>query len=702
MSAQKRHGRQLDLLAPQGGLTFRSHTEWLGWLHENLPRPKPAPSAPRVLDLFAGCGGLGLGFESVGFITHGYEMKRIPAQTYAGNLHGGCDEVTLGIGEPDGDADIIIGGPPCQPFSQIGYQRGNRDPRDGFPVFLDAVCRLRPRLAMIENVRGLLFRNKDYLLAACRELERFGYQVDARLLNAKDYGTAQNRERVVVVASTIGWKWPDPVVGEPVSAGIALGRMAFETPSEARFLTESMDRYIADYEQRSHCINPRDLHLDRPARTLTCRNLGAATSDMQRIRLPDGRRRMLTMREGARLQAFPDWFEFRGNAYEQTEQIGNAVSPLMALALARQAWTAMESPMARVARRKSADPQSLHDETAAETMVRQAVTLLVDAGMNLRDMTPLRRSRVGMAMLAVAGLRPGDAWSDARSYLRDKSSPTPSQREIQRFWNAHYGTNLKDSSYDDVKRQALIYLEADHIVMAGARNPDAPINDSTRGHALTLEALDLITSYGSKRWPEALATFQRSVPNMAKAAAERRRRVLVPILLPNGRELELTPGEHNNLQKAVISKFLGAFAPTAMVLYVADAAEKRGDQADLRVYKEEKTIESLGIPAIRKGQKMVDIIAYDPTKRWLFLIEAVHSSNPLTPVRHQQLRQTVRNCTAGRVYVTAFATKRDFRKRAAEISWETEVWIAEDPDHLIHFNGDRFFGPHDADKADPE
>ena len=95
---------------------------------------------------------------------------------------------------------------------------------------------------------------------------------------------------------------------------------------------------------------------------------------------------------------------------------------------------------------------------------------------------------------------------------------------------------------------------------------------------------------------------------------------------------------------------------------------------------------------------MVDVIAFSPERNWLFLIEAVHSSNPLTPVRHQQLRQAMVGCKAGRVYITAFATKAEFRKNAADISWETEVWIADNPDHLIHFNGDRFLGPHAGDE----
>jgi DNA (cytosine-5)-methyltransferase 1 len=329
-----------------GGRTFRDNVDWLSWLEDCLPRPRSAADAPFAVDLFAGCGGLALGFEVAGIRTRGYEMKETAARTYAENLHGDVERVMLDIGLPDfkeGEVDLVMGGPPCQPFSQTGRQRGNRDPRDGFPIFLDTVARLRPKLALVENVRGLLFRNRDYFGQVARELERLGYQVDARLLNALDFGAPQNRERVVIVAHHGTWEWPEPVVQEPVTARHAVGDTAQTIPRDAKFLTASMDEYIADYERRSKCINPRDLHLDRPARTLTCRNFGGATADMHRVRLPDGRRRMLTVREGARLQGFPDWFEFHGSRSEQTEQIGNAVSPLMSLALGRAAVKALSA-----------------------------------------------------------------------------------------------------------------------------------------------------------------------------------------------------------------------------------------------------------------------------------------------------------------------------------------------------------------------
>jgi DNA (cytosine-5)-methyltransferase 1 len=106
------------------------------------------------------------------------------------------------------------------------------------------------------------------------------------------------------------------------------------TPAESKFLTESQNVYIAKYEKASFCINPRDLYPDKPARTLTCRNLAAATGDMQRVKINDGRRRRLLIREAARLQSFPDWFEFTGNETSQFYQIGNAVPPLLAYQLA--------------------------------------------------------------------------------------------------------------------------------------------------------------------------------------------------------------------------------------------------------------------------------------------------------------------------------------------------------------------------------
>lgn len=299
-----------------------------------------------ALDLFAGCGGLALGFESEGFRTVGYEMDRDAAETYSRNLDGECHEVFL---TPDFDfpsADIIIGGPPCQPFSVGGHQLGLKDSRDGFPAFIAAVKKVRPKFWLFENVRGLLYKNRWYLEEVIDALEGVGYKTDFQLLNAVNFGVPQNRERVIVVGHHGGFEYPVKQLST-VTAGAALGKLAAKATANAKFLTPNQDKYIAKYEKASKCIVPRDLHLDKPARTLTCRNLGGATGDMQRIRLKDGRRRRLTVREAARLQSFPDWFEFSGSEGSQFNQIGNAVPPLFAKALAQAVQKYLEGGVSK-------------------------------------------------------------------------------------------------------------------------------------------------------------------------------------------------------------------------------------------------------------------------------------------------------------------------------------------------------------------
>jgi DNA (cytosine-5)-methyltransferase 1 len=286
-----------------------------------------------VVDLFAGCGGLSLGFEANGFKTIGYEMDEQATNTYNTNLMGECFNEKLTVETIYPKADIVIGGPPCQPFSVGGKQLGLKDSRDGFPIFLSAIRQLDPEVLLFENVRGMLYKNKWYLKEVIEELESLGYYINYALLNAVNYEVPQNRERVIVIGSKQKINLPKKV-NRKVTAGQALEELAFQYGEDSKFFTESMDRYVANYEKASKCINPRDLYLDRPARTLTCRNLAGATGDMHRVRLKDGRRRRITVREAARLQSFPDWFEFTGTETHQYNQIGNAVAPNFAYHLA--------------------------------------------------------------------------------------------------------------------------------------------------------------------------------------------------------------------------------------------------------------------------------------------------------------------------------------------------------------------------------
>ena len=289
-----------------------------------------------VLDLFAGCGGLSLGFEAAGFRTIGYEMVEEAVNSYNANLKGKCykEFLTIGFDYAEIDRiDIIIGGPPCQPFSRFGNQKGIEDSRDGFPIFIDAVKRIEPKVFVIENVANILGRHKWYFELILEELRKLGYIVTYQLVNAVNYGVPQNRERVICVGHESQYSFPNKEE-KKTTVKEAIGDIMYVVDENSKFLTPRQDEYIAIYEQKSHCITPRDLHEDKPARTITCRNLAGATSDMHRVKLPDGRRKRITIREAARLQTFPDWFVFSGNETKQFYQIGNAVPPLLAYKIA--------------------------------------------------------------------------------------------------------------------------------------------------------------------------------------------------------------------------------------------------------------------------------------------------------------------------------------------------------------------------------
>ena len=287
---------------------------------------------PVVLDLFAGCGGLSLGFESAGFETIGYEMVAEAAETYNKNLKGRCfcEKLSPGFIYPKNKKiDIVIGGPPCQPFSVFGNQLGMKDVRDGFPIFIDAVKRIKPKVFMFENVRNLAFSHKDYLELILTELRNLGYIISYKVMNASRFGVPQNRERLIVVGHKSQFIFPKELQ-KSVTVGDALGDIMETVTDEKMILTPRQDEYIAAYEKKSHCVRPRDLHPELPSRTVTCRNLAGATSDMLRVKLKDGRRKRISVREAARLQSFPDWFDFAGNESRQFYQIGNAVPPMLA------------------------------------------------------------------------------------------------------------------------------------------------------------------------------------------------------------------------------------------------------------------------------------------------------------------------------------------------------------------------------------
>ena len=292
-----------------------------------------------TLDLFCGAGGLSLGFRACGFDVRGIDSCKDAVKTYSANLgRAECKDLFGSTYFPA--ADVVIAGPPCQPWSRAGKGKGGEDERDGLSIILDAVRSIRPLAVVVENVPDLARRKRrEHLDCFERSLESLDYLVEEWVLNAADYGVPQNRRRVFI-AGIVG----DEVIRRPqtwserVEARRAIPGTYWREANGTRRLSEGMNAYIERYERASGCKTPRDLHVDRPARTLTVRNVSGATGDMIRLQLPNGSRRTLTIREAARLQAFPDWFRFSGSQHSKFKQIANAVPPLLALAVAEAVY----------------------------------------------------------------------------------------------------------------------------------------------------------------------------------------------------------------------------------------------------------------------------------------------------------------------------------------------------------------------------
>ncbi|MCE2501104.1 MAG: DNA mismatch endonuclease Vsr [Dehalococcoidia bacterium] len=297
----------------------------------------------KAIDLFCGAGGLSLGFRACGFDVSGVDWCADAVETYSSNV-GNAECVDLFASPSLKTADLVIAGPPCQPWSRAGKRKGAQDERDGLSVILEAVRFIQPAAVVVENVPDLARKgHREYLDVFENQLTDLDYLVGEHILNAADFGVPQNRRRIFVTGVRGNKILKDPQAwSRPVPVRRAIPGTFWRQVREARPVSQRMSAYIERYERASGCRIPRDLHLDQPSRTLTVRNLSGATGDMVRLRLPDGTRRTLTIREAARLQSFPDWFQFKGSKRSQFEQVGNAVPPLLAMAVAETLREVME------------------------------------------------------------------------------------------------------------------------------------------------------------------------------------------------------------------------------------------------------------------------------------------------------------------------------------------------------------------------
>jgi hypothetical protein len=288
-----------------------------------------------------------------------------------------------------------------------------------------------------------------------------------------------------------------------------------------------------------------------------------------------------------------------------------------------------------------------------------------------------RNERSALVLLALAQVRPRGAWASA-------TQPLLRIWDIMAFIRRVYRKDYAPNSRETIRRQTIHQFEQARIVDRNPDDPRRPTNSGKTVYRLTDHAAEVLKEFGTKGFDRVVEKFRQEFGSLDAAYQSRRESHIVPLTLPDGTAICLSPGEHNELQIAVIEEMGPRFAPNAAVLYVGDTAKKH-------VVCRSEDLARLSIP-ITEHDKLPDLVLYHAQRRWLFLVEAVTSHGPVSPKRYREMEAILANCLAKRIYVTAFPTKNDFRKHAADIAWETEVWIAENPEHMIHFNGPEFLG----------
>ncbi|MBW8049324.1 MAG: restriction endonuclease [Cytophagales bacterium] len=292
---------------------------------------------------------------------------------------------------------------------------------------------------------------------------------------------------------------------------------------------------------------------------------------------------------------------------------------------------------------------------------------------------PQQNEISALTLLALCNLRKNDIWSNANRKSLGIS------KGIMSFIKQHYGKNYAPNTRETFRRQVLHQFVQARIVDYNPDNPNLPVNSPRAHYAISEAALNTIHYFKTRKWEKAVKLFISQVGALTEAYVRKREAFLIPVKLSNGRVLKLSPGKHNEVQAAIVEQFAPRFAKGGILIYLGDTAKK-----DL--YVNEEAFKGLGIP-IDKHSKLPDVVIYEPKKKWLFLIEAVTSHGPVSPKRLLELEEFLKNCMADKIYVTAFPDFTEFKKRSPNIAWETEVWIVDAPDHMIHFNGDKFMGP---------
>ena len=276
-------------------------------------------------------------------------------------------------------------------------------------------------------------------------------------------------------------------------------------------------------------------------------------------------------------------------------------------------------------------------------------------------------------ILAMAGVKPDMSWSEATNeWIRI--------HDIIQFVNTFYDMSYAENSRETFRKQALHRFRTAALIEDNGKATNSP----NYRYRLTEETVQILRTMGTPKWKESIKRFLFYHEKLIDLYASKKKMTMMPVNI-NGESFKFSTGKHNELQKAIIEEFAPRFAPNSECLYVGDTIEK-----DL--VKNVEKLKELGFE-ITLHDKMPDVVLYREDKDWIYFVESVTSVGPMDPKRILEIEEMTKDVTAGKIFVTAFLDFKTYKKFAEELAWETEVWIAEMPEHMIHLNGDRFMGP---------
>ncbi len=312
----------------------------------------------------------------------------------------------------------------------------------------------------------------------------------------------------------------------------------------------------------------------------------------------------------------------------------------------------------------------------AKRKISEALQVLRELGLPREQ----QNERSALSLLSLLDLKPDTPWADA-------GAPPRGITQMMEFFGEHYGKRYAANTRETVRRFTVHQFVQAGLIVPNPDEPERPTNSPNTVYQVVPAALGLLRAYGTSHWREDLKRFLADVETLSKRYARERSMRMVPVRVAEGETVELSPGGQNILVRKILDELVPRFMPAAKAIYVGDTGKKWA-------YFDAVALEELGVKVEEHG-KMPDVVVHDQKRNWLVLIEAVTSHGPVNPKRHAELKKLFYGSKAGLVFVTAFLDRKTLVKYLRDVAWETEVWLAETPTHMIHFNGERFLGPYE-------